>query len=172
MSLVTSFLRLIIFKATSFPLTLCMASLTLPKEPSPSVLMILYWPKRWLVRFASSVLCRCCWLGLGFSAWSLGLLESRRELVVDMERESSSSSRVEVIIPAYVWEGLRFERLRDMEGCGKQEVIVSLGVELEVMRRLISQRPAECRSDSRHRKRTYEVKWSKQSRLKIAWTIW
>lgn len=58
MSLVTSLLRLMILRATFWPLTWWVASLTLPKEPSPRVRTMVYWPRRWLA-FVSLLLVSC-----------------------------------------------------------------------------------------------------------------
>ena len=106
MSLVTSFLLLMIFRATFSPVTSCIASLTLPNEPSPSVFTTLYWPSRAPGREAWSLSrCRCEAVAASLSSRALrpfsecgGLCCAfRRTFVLDIESESSSSSSAEAI---------------------------------------------------------------------------
>jgi hypothetical protein len=82
-----------ILRATFWPVFWWVASFTLPNEPSPSVLTTSYWPRRTFG--AGSAALRSAVLGAGFGAGRTG---SRRELVVDMDKDSSSSSIMEVMV--------------------------------------------------------------------------
>lgn len=89
-----NFLREIIFRATSWPLTRWTASLTFPNDPSPSVFLTLYCPTRCSVLLPELVLlggrCGAAWL-------EGGALDGRRSLTPERDIESSSSSKVEAI---------------------------------------------------------------------------
>src|ERR1700744_737235 len=93
MSLVFSFLRLMILRATFWPVFWWVASFTLPNEPSPRVLTTSYWTRR--ILGAGSGALRSAVLGAGFGGGRTG---SRRELVVEMDKESSSSSIMDVMV--------------------------------------------------------------------------
>lgn len=101
MSLVTSLLRFIILRATFWPLTWWVASLTLPKEPSPSVRTIVYWPRRWFA-LVSLLLLSCTAVpsavggaGAGSAAFVVLAPPAPRRWA-GMEMESSSRSSLSI----------------------------------------------------------------------------
>lgn len=102
MSFVTSFRLDMIFNATFCPVDWCIASLTLPKEPSPRVLTTLYAPSLSQPfdcrggRAIGADGCRCDPAGSPFA--SLVSLEPRRVCDGYIDNDRSSSSSVDDIL--------------------------------------------------------------------------
>ena len=107
MSLLISFRRLMIFIATSCPVTLCCANLTLPKEPSPNVLTSRYWLRRLFERIVPGDWLYCNWFDARIGGETIGGRDGRPlgASYAGREMESSSSSMAEDMLASVISTG-------------------------------------------------------------------
>lgn len=133
MSRVTSLFRFMIFRATFWPLTWCVASFTFPKEPSPSVLTIVYCPRRWLALESRALLGSTAGTGrTGSVFWNSTVLvvlaPPRRGCDTLMESSSRSSFSIAADMAGGDVDGSDNRRQQDSVVRALESVVCALGL--------------------------------------------